>query len=114
MIGLGCTGNGQEGQQPGTTSAGTPGEKDCRAVFQANCATCHHPMKDAMGPALKGALPRWNNDTARLKNFIRNSGKMIADGDPRATELYDKWKANMTSFPNLTDAELDCLLEMMH
>lgn len=28
-----------------------------RAVFQAHCASCHHPMKDATGPAMIEVLP---------------------------------------------------------
>src|SRR5690606_11891829 len=28
---------------------------DGKAIFQSNCASCHHPLKDATGPALKGA-----------------------------------------------------------
>jgi cytochrome c551/c552 len=27
---------------------------DGKALFQANCASCHNPYKDATGPALKG------------------------------------------------------------
>ncbi len=83
-----------------------------QAIFEQNCASCHHLTGDATGPALQGAPARWDNDTARLKIFIRHWGEVTASGkDPRAKELAAKWGTMMTSFPNLTDAELDVLLE---
>lgn len=87
---------------------------DAKVIFAANCASCHRLNEDATGPALSGAPARWNNDTARLKNFIRNWGTVTASGkDPRANELAAKWGTMMTSFPALTDAELNALLDYM-
>jgi mono/diheme cytochrome c family protein len=81
------------------------------AIFNSNCSSCHRKKEDATGPALYGVLGRWDNDTARLKNFIRNWGTVTASGkDPRANELAAKWNAMMTSFPNLMDRELDDLI----
>lgn len=31
---------------------------DGKALFQANCAACHNPLKDATGPALQGISGR--------------------------------------------------------
>ena len=87
---------------------------DAQALFAANCASCHKIDRDAIGPALKGALGRWDNDTARIKSFIRSSTQMIERGDPYAVELYEKWnKTAMYSFPKLKGAELDSLLTLM-
>lgn len=78
-----------------------------KKLFVDNCALCHSVKKDKMGPALEGSLARWDNDTARLTAFIRNSPEFIKSGDPYARELYDKWnKATMTPFPHLTDEEV--------
>jgi len=32
--------------------------QDGKALFQANCASCHNPIKDATGPALQGITGR--------------------------------------------------------
>jgi cytochrome c551/c552 len=104
--------NEEQAKFPESNNA--PSAPDARAIFAANCASCHNPVKDATGPAMRGALARWNNDSTRIKSFIRNSSKMIADGDPYAVKLYDQWnKAAMYSFPSLTDAELNSLLGLM-
>ena len=82
-------------------------------VYKQYCQSCHKQNVDLLGPALKDAIVRWDNDTVRLKSFIRNSGKAIADGDPRAKMLYEQWKTNMTTFSNLTDEELDNVIAWM-
>lgn len=82
-------------------------------LYKQYCQTCHKLNIDVMGPALKDAIVRWDNDTVRLKSFIRNAGAATAAGDPRAKELYGKWKTNMTSFPDLTDDDLNNLIAWM-
>ncbi len=83
-----------------------------KKLFVDNCAICHSVKKDKMGPALEGSLARWNNDTARLKAFIKNSPEFIRSGDPYARSLYEKWnKSTMTPFPHLTDNELMQLID---
>ena len=62
------------------------------------------------GPALGGVQDRWE-DEADLYSWIRNSQKLIADGHPRANELYNTWnKAVMNSFPNFTDEDIAAIL----
>lgn len=84
---------------------------DGRALFTANCATCHNPLKDATGPALKNvdkAWPRpdWGYD------WIHNPSGMIASGDPHAVELFNKYKPTvMTAFPNLKKDEIDAIIK---
>lgn len=79
-----------------------------KALFNNNCRACHELTKDATGPSLAFITRR--RDKAWLKQFIHNSAKLIADGDPLANCLYRKWnKTAMTAFPTLTDAELESL-----
>ena len=88
----------------------TPASKGER-LFKQNCTTCHNMKFDATGPALAGVLGRWNNDTSRIKAYIRNPSKMIEAGDPEAVRAYEKYKPTvMTPFPGLTDEELDQLI----
>ena len=83
-----------------------------KKLFVNNCLVCHSIEKDKTGPALAGVIERWDNDTARVKAFIHNPAKMIAERDKRAVEIYEKWNhTQMTPFPNLTDKQLDAILE---
>jgi len=85
-----------------------------KELFSAQCGQCHaRDMKtDATGPALGGLEERWSDyPTEDLYAWIRNSQKMIADGHPRATELWAQWKPTvMNSFTALTDDDIANLL----
>lgn len=69
-------------------------------------------MKDNMtGPALAGVEERWSNYPREdLFTFIRGSQKMIAEGYPRATQIWDEFKPNIMSNFNLKDEEMEYLL----
>jgi cytochrome c551/c552 len=84
--------------------------QDGKALFQANCASCHHPIKDGTGPALQGAAQRVG-DKKRLYAWIKNNAAVRAAGDPYYTKLYaEKGQAAMNLFPNLQDAEIGAIL----
>lgn len=81
-------------------------------LFKQNCRVCHTPEKALTGPALKGVLARWDNDTARVRAFIKNSAKLIREGDPRAVQVYNDWnKVSMTPMTHLSDEQIDLILE---
>lgn len=108
---LGACGNEQKGGGTETPEAPlTPAGKG-ELVFKQHCTTCHSIGMDMTGPALKGVLARWDNDTARLKAYIRNPSKLIDAGDPEAARAYEKFKPTiMTPFPGLSDEELGQIL----
>ncbi|MBL7705115.1 MAG: c-type cytochrome [Taibaiella sp.] len=84
--------------------------QDGKALFQANCASCHNPLKDATGPALQGMDQRVPSKEWLYK-WVHNSAAVIASGDKYANEIYNKWnKTAMTSFPNLTEADIDAIV----
>ena len=58
--------------------------QDGKALFQANCASCHNPLKDATGPALKGMDERVPSKEWLYK-WVHNSAAVIASGDKYAT-----------------------------
>ncbi len=64
-------------------------EKTGAEIF-ATCAGCHQIGKDAIGPDLAGVSERRTEEW--LLKFIRNSGEVIASGDPVAVELFEKFK----------------------
>jgi len=88
--------------------------QDGKAIFQANCASCHNPLKDATGPALQGVDKRVPSKEW-LYNWIHNSAKVISSGDKYANDLYNKWnKAAMTAFPQLSNAEIDAVIKYVN
>lgn len=89
-----------------------PNLDEGKALFKNNCATCHAKnMKDNLtGPALGAVEERWESKE-ELYQWIRNSQAMIGDGHPYAVELWNEWKPTvMTSFPNLTDEQIDNIM----
>jgi len=57
---------------------------DGKALFQSNCASCHNPLKDATGPALKNIDKTFPNKEWGYK-WIHNSSALIASGDATAS-----------------------------
>ncbi|MCB9309114.1 MAG: c-type cytochrome [Lewinellaceae bacterium] len=83
-----------------------------KKLFTNNCAACH--AKDmrsaATGPALGGAQAKWDNQDD-LHAWIRNSQALIQSGNPRAVELWNKYKpVVMTSFGSLSDDDIASIL----
>lgn len=88
--------------------------QDGKAIFQANCASCHNPIKDATGPALQGVDKRVPSKEW-IYNWIHNSAKVISSGDKYANDLYNKWnKTAMTAFPQLSNAEIDAVIKYVN
>lgn len=80
-----------------------------KAVFNANCKTCHKLDQKYIGPALRGATDR--NTAAWVKTWIINSQAVIASGDSYAVALYKEYNNSiMPSYTFLSDSELDGVL----
>src|SRR5690606_7688452 len=88
-----------------------PGQK----IFATKCQLCHEFKTDKLGPALQEAPSRWNNDTVELAKYIRNSPDYIENsGNAYAQELFIKWnKVEMQPFPDLSDEDINQLIEFM-
>ncbi len=84
--------------------------QDGKALFSANCASCHAVHKKATGPALAGVEDRWPNKE-HLYAWIRNSAAFLKTGDAYANNLYNEYnKTAMNAFPNLKTEEIDAIL----
>ncbi len=67
-------------------------------LFGSRCSACHTiGQGDKMGPDLGGVTLR--RDRAWLARYVAEPDKMLADGDPIATALFEKYKN--TRMPNL-------------
>jgi len=85
--------------------------QDGKALFQSNCASCHNPIKQVTGPALKGVDSRVP-DKKLLYSWIRNNAAVLASGNKYFNDLYNQFsKTPMNTFPQLTDAEIDAILK---
>ncbi len=97
-----------------TTGVAQVSADEGKVLFRNYCGTCHDKTmkKDATGPALANAEENWAEyERADLYEWIRNSQKSIAAGQPRAVELWNQYKPTvMTAFPNLTDDNIESIL----
>jgi cytochrome c551/c552 len=84
--------------------------QDGKALFQANCASCHALNKKLTGPALAGLEERgpWA-DRKKLYAWIRNPAG-FAKTDAYAAGLIKEYGVLMTAFPSLSDAEIDAVV----
>ncbi len=84
--------------------------QDGKALFSANCASCHAVNKKLTGPALAGVEDRWP-DKQNLYAWIKNSAAFLKTGDAYANNLYNEYnKVAMNNFPGLSDADIDAIL----
>lgn len=85
--------------------------QDGKVLFAANCASCHHPLKDGTGPALQGVEGRVPSKDWLYK-WVKNSATVIASGDAYAVKLYNDWgKTAMTPFQNFTNEDIDAIID---
>lgn len=87
--------------------------QDGEALFNANCASCHKPDEDFVGPALKGAKGRWEENSS-MENFyawVKNSQAVISSGDPYANKLFSDWNESQMTANAVTNEEIDAIFE---
>jgi len=84
---------------------------DGKALFQSNCASCHNPLKDATGPALKNVDKTFPSKDW-VYGWVHNSSAVLASGDKFANDIYNKFgKTQMTAFPQLSKDDIDAILK---
>ncbi|MBS1778877.1 MAG: cytochrome c [Bacteroidetes bacterium] len=107
---------GNEEQKTATGTQETePAMSKGKAIFNANCTQCHKLHEKLIGPALEGAIARWDNDTTRIRAFIHNSQEAIKNGDPRAVKVYaENNQTIMTPMPHLSNADIDALIDYIN
>lgn len=79
-------------------------------LFNGNCKSCHRVKQKLVGPALAGVYDRAPS-IAWIKNWVRNSSKVVASGDKYAVALYNEYnKSQMTAFTSYTDDQIMSIL----
>ena len=80
-----------------------------KEIFNTNCAACHKLDAKATGPALRGVGAKY--EKAWLYKWIKNSSDLIKSGDAEAVKVFEaNNKVPMTSFPQLSDADIDNII----
>jgi len=92
-------------------SGGSGDAEKGKSLFTNNCAQCHSVTDEkVVGPGLKGIEQRAPSRDW-LHKWIRNSSAVIASGDAYANQVFNaNGKVQMSSFPNLSDADIDGIL----
>ncbi|HMZ45483.1 MAG TPA: c-type cytochrome [Chitinophagaceae bacterium] len=87
--------------------------QDGKALFNANCASCHKLDKDLTGPALMGVEERWGGSREKLIHWVKNSAAFLKTGDKHANELFNKWnKIPMPGYDGiLSDADINAIFD---
>ncbi|MFT3674470.1 MAG: hypothetical protein QM781_01095 [Chitinophagaceae bacterium] len=87
---------------------------EARILFRSKCMTCHNLLKDGTGPKLAqvGARGPWSNPDS-FAYFVRNAAR-VTNTNPYAINLKAKFGSVMTSFPDLSDKTLACLLKYLN
>jgi len=87
---------------------------EARMLFRSRCMSCHHLLKDGTGPALAqvGSRGPWSNPDS-FASFIRNASR-DASINPYVIGLKAKFGSVMTSYPDLSDYTLRCLLNYLN
>lgn len=81
-------------------------------LFQNRCSACHTIGKgDAVGPDLAGVTVRRSRDW--LARYLKHPDQMLADKDPTAVALYEKYRNVPMPNLRLTDAEITTLLSFL-
>lgn len=84
-----------------------------RKLFSENCSACHALLKHD-GGQLFGVEERVK-DKVLLREWIRNSSKVLRSGNPYFTSLTkENGDVRMADFPNLTDKQIDDILDYIN
>jgi mono/diheme cytochrome c family protein len=92
---------------PVATASGDPVAG--KALFNANCASCHKLDAKMTGPALRGVSARHSKEW--LYKWIVNSKALIATGDAEAVAIFNEYnKVAMNAFPQLSNEDIDNII----
>jgi protein SCO1/2 len=78
-------------------------------LFGSRCSACHTlGQGDRMGPDLAGVTAR--RDRAWLARYVAQPDRMLADGDPTAVALFEKYKTVRMPNMHLGSADVAAIL----
>ncbi|MCI4670204.1 MAG: cytochrome c [Bacteroidia bacterium] len=85
-----------------------------RALFRTSCTACHKMQGKLVGPPLMGVVEKYKGQKEWLHSWIKNSRKMIEEGDPQAVALFKEYnELSMQTFTNLSDEDISGIISYM-
>ena len=86
--------------------------QDGEKLFKSNCSSCHHPLKNATGPKLQGALEKWNTaeEGDLIYEWVKNPTSLYKSGRSKmAKKIWEFSPSAMSGVPNLSNEEIDAI-----
>lgn len=81
-------------------------------LFRFRCAACHRlDSKDSLGPGLLGVTQK--RDRTWLARWIKEPDKLLAEKDPVAIDLYNRYKKILMPNLKLNDSDVDALIKYL-
>jgi protein SCO1/2 len=81
-------------------------------LFRSRCDSCHGlGAEDGVGPGLKGVTMR--RDRAWLTRWLKMPDRMLAEKDPVAIELFNRYKQLPMPNLRLSDTDVEALIDYM-
>ena len=67
--------------------------QDGEKLFKANCASCHHPVKNATGPKMQGVLQKWedNGEGDLIYEWVKNPAELYNSGKSKMAKAIWDW-----------------------
>ena len=67
--------------------------QDGEKLFKANCASCHHPIKNATGPKMQGVLQKWedNGEGDLIYEWVKNPAELYNSGKSKMAKAIWDW-----------------------
>lgn len=97
-----------------SSSGGSGSSLNGEALFNNNCATCHHPVEELQAPPLKGAKAKWEEagQGELIYKWVRNPNDVAEMGVDYVDQLIEKWKPKygMMNARNVSNEEIDAIL----
>lgn len=88
-------------------------QSEGEVLFKANCASCHNLDRKLTGPALRGAVDRWDGEIDEMVAFIKNSQGYMKAGRPKsayASKLYDEYNKTLMPAQSVSEDQAKAIL----
>ncbi|MFD1094236.1 c-type cytochrome [Salegentibacter chungangensis] len=103
------SGTEQQAEEASAASSDLGDPANGKSLFNSQCAACHKPYSESIGPALHGITER--QDLEWITSWVHNSSELIASGDDYANQIFEEYNQTaMPAFPQLSETDIKDIL----